>query len=270
MSARIRTALIALPLFLAALFYLPQAGWALFLMLWMVVGAWEWAVLAKWPRWVCVAYGASVIAYGALLWAWVITPNDMRIAILLYAVTLVFWLVIAPLWMGLGWRVLNPCLLALTGWILLLPLWLALVQLVQHPTQPGLLLILMITIWISDTAAYLCGKRWGRRKLAASISPGKTWEGVAGALVGVSLYYVVIGVGFPTGHAVLSGATGMAVFLALAVLGVEGDLFESWIKRTAGAKDSGTILPGHGGILYRVDALTSSMPAAALILAWYG
>ena len=126
----------------------------------------------------------------------------------------------------------------------------------------------MAIVWISDTAAFLCGKQWGRCKLAPSISPGKTWEGVAGAFGGVTLYYVILSVCFASGHAVLDGAMGFAVFLALTALGVEGDLFESWIKRTAGVKDSGTVLPGHGGILDRIDALTSSMPAAALVLAW--
>jgi phosphatidate cytidylyltransferase len=127
----------------------------------------------------------------------------------------------------------------------------------------------MSIIWISDTTAFLCGKRWGKHKLAPSISPGKTGEGVAGALAGVTMYYAMVSLSFPSGHTVLNGIAGLAVFLALTALGVEGDLFESWIKRTASVKDSGTVLPGHGGILDRVDALTSSMPIAALILTWF-
>jgi phosphatidate cytidylyltransferase len=147
--------------------------------------------------------------------------------------------------------------------VLLLPLWCALIQL---QVRPGQLLMLMAIVWISDTAAYLCGRRWGRRKLAVTVSPGKTWEGVFGALAAVALYYGLISAASLTEHSVLQGISGFAVFIFLAVLGIEGDLFESWIKRTAGVKDSGAVFPGHGGVLDRIDALTASMPVAALLL----
>jgi phosphatidate cytidylyltransferase len=264
LNARILTALVALLIFVAALFYLSKSAWALFLIPGLLIGAWEWAALAKWPS---VGRNIYVTLIAVLSFAvWHVVAADARVAAILYVTSLVFWLVVAPLWLLRGWKLWHPVLLGLTGIVLLLPLWLALVQL---QVEPRVLLLLMITIWISDTTALVCGKRWGRRKLAPSISPGKTWEGVAGAVAGVTLYYVIISVYFSTGHAVLSGAAGLAVFLALTILGVEGDLFESWIKRTAGVKDSGTILPGHGGILDRIDALTSSMPAAALILAGF-
>ncbi len=263
---RVRTALIALVVFLAALFYLPKAGWALFLMLWLLIGAWEWAGLAKWRVAARIAYLAAMSACAAALWMMVIVPADAHAANLLYAMSIVFWLCIAPLWLARGWRVKQPLPLALAGIVVVLPMWVALVQL---QAWPKVLLILMTILWISDTAAYLCGRQWGRLKLAPSISPGKTWEGVAGALVAVTLYYWLVGVTVFIGHPAFQGMAGLAVFLMLTILGVEGDLFESWVKRTAGAKDSGTVLPGHGGILDRVDALTSSMPAAALLLGWF-
>ena len=266
LSARLLTALIALAVFLAALFYLPKAGWALFLLPLLLIGAWEWALLAKWPVTGRVTYLAAMATLSAVLWLFVVVPGNAVAGITLYAIALAFWLVAVPCWLARGWRVQHPLLLALTGVILLLLLWLALVQL---QAQPRVLLSLMVILWISDTAAFLCGRRWGKHKLAPAISPGKTWEGVAGAMVGVTLYYLILNANFASGHAVLSGAWGLAVFLGLTVLGVEGDLFESWIKRTAGVKDSGAILPGHGGILDRVDALTSSIPAAALLLAWF-
>ncbi len=266
LNARLRTAFIALPLFLAALFYLPKTGWALFLTPWLLIGAWEWAVLAKWSLVARTCYVLILAALSLVFWMLVVAPAHVPAEITLYAIVMIFWLLVAPLWLARGWRVDHPLVLALTGIILLLPLWLALVQLQR---EPQLLLVLMAIVWISDTAAFLCGNRWGRRKLAPTISPGKTWEGVAGAVAAVTLYYAILAVSFASGHAVLSGIVGLAVFLALTALGVEGDLFESWIKRTAGVKDSGTVLPGHGGILDRVDALTSSMPAAALLLAWF-
>lgn len=265
MNARLRTALIALPVFLGALFYLPRAGWAVFLALWLLIGAWEWGALARWQLPARIAFLAATALLCAVLWLAVIVPGNVGAANVLYGVTIVFWVVVAPLWMARGWRVLWPLPLVGTGAVVLLPLWLALVQL---QARPVLLLILMAIVWISDTAAFLCGKRWGKRKLAPAISPGKTWEGVAGALVCVALYYLILNANFADGLGVIQGITGLAVFLVLAILGVEGDLFESWIKRTAGVKDSGTVLPGHGGILDRVDALTPSMPAAVLLLVW--
>ena len=264
--ARLCTALVALLVFLAALFYLPQIGWALFLMPWLLIGAWEWTTLVKWPLAARIIYLLVAGALCGALWILVVAPAYAEAGIMLYTIALGFWLLVAPLWLARGWRARHPLPLALTGMVLLLPLWLALVQL---QGEPRLLLILLIIIWISDTAAFLSGKRWGQRKLAPAISPGKTWEGVAGALAAVTLYYVFVPADLTTGHAVLNGAAGLAVFLALTVLGMEGDLFESWIKRTAKVKDSGTVLPGHGGILDRVDALTPSMPVAALLLAWF-
>ena len=119
------------------------------------------------------------------------------------------------------------------------------------------------SIWISDTAAYFAGRALGKHKLAPNISPGKTWEGVAGAVVAVSIYALI--------WARVAGEAGhtkflMPLLLILAIMGIIGDLFESLIKRHAGLKDSGNILPGHGGILDRIDALTSTLPIAVLPL----
>jgi phosphatidate cytidylyltransferase len=150
-----------------------------------------------------------------------------------------------------------------TGAIVLLPTWLALVRL--H-AQPKVLLALMAIVWISDIAAYLCGRRWGRHKLAPAISPGKTWEGVLGAVFAVTVYYACLAASGWSGFATVHGVVGCAIFLLLTALGIEGDLFESWVKRCAGVKDSGTLFPGHGGVLDRIDALTASMPVAALLM----
>ena len=265
LKTRIYTVLVLLPLFVAALFYLPVTAWALFVAPLGLIGAWEWGALAGWPRAGRMIY-AGVIAAGGLLLCW-FGYGDAHSARVVAAVTLgsslLFWLVVAPLWLAKRWPMRSPPVLAVTGAILLLPLWFALVLL--HG-QPKVLLMLMAIVWVSDTAAYFCGRRWGRHKLAASISPGKTWEGVFGALVVVAGYYGLANAAGVAAHAVLQGVTGFAVFVLLAVLGIEGDLFESWIKRTAGVKDSGTLFPGHGGVLDRIDALTASMPAAALVL----
>ena len=124
-----------------------------------------------------------------------------------------------------------------------------------------LLLGIMATVWIADTAAYFTGRAFGKNKLAAVISPGKTWEGVAGAVLGVFIYALIW-------HQ-MTDDQSLATFLiplllVLTALGVIGVLFESMMKRQAGLKDSGNILPGHGGILDRIDALTSTLPVAML------
>jgi phosphatidate cytidylyltransferase len=149
--------------------------------------------------------------------------------------------------------------------LLLVPTWLALLRLQE---QPWVLLAILGVVWVADSAAYFAGHQWGRRKLAPAISPGKTWEGVAGAAVAVAVYHAAVWIfGFAP------AAPGLGLFAALLVailfpLSIIGDLFESWIKRQAGVKDSGRLLPGHGGVLDRIDALTSTLPLAALAFSW--
>jgi phosphatidate cytidylyltransferase len=127
-----------------------------------------------------------------------------------------------------------------------------------------MLLALLGVVWIADSAAFFAGRRFGRTKLAPTISPGKTWEGVVGAFVAVLLYALILQ------QVVFPGVAGFQfpglyiLVLCMTALGILGDLFESWMKRQAGVKDSGTLLPGHGGVLDRIDALTAAVPLAAL------
>ena len=144
----------------------------------------------------------------------------------------------------------------------MLPLWLALVC--AKIVDPKLVLALLATIWIADSAAYFAGKNFGKHKLAPSISPGKTWEGVAGALVGVTLFGIILYFSF--------GIHTLALFPGLwlvTLLGVAGDLFESMMKRQMNLKDSGNLLPGHGGILDRIDGVIPSFPIAILMIYAY-
>jgi phosphatidate cytidylyltransferase len=128
----------------------------------------------------------------------------------------------------------------------------------------------MAVAWVSDIAAYFTGRAWGRRKLAPNISPGKTWEGVAGAFVGVVVYGVAVGLstGWLAELSFVALLGAVLALLLLTALGVVGDLFESLLKRQAGIKDSSQILPGHGGVLDRIDSLLAILPPAALILHW--
>jgi phosphatidate cytidylyltransferase len=154
-------------------------------------------------------------------------------------------------------------LVGVAGWLVLVPMWVALVEMQANPPQ---LLFVMAVVWIADTAAYLVGRGIGRRRLAPTISPGKTWEGVAGAGVAVAVYYALAySAGIPEGS-FWRTAGGLFIVAVVAVTSVEGDLFESWMKRQAGVKDSGSSLPGHGGLLDRIDGLTASIPLAALMI----
>jgi phosphatidate cytidylyltransferase len=177
------------------------------------------------------------------------------------------WLLVVPAWLVRGWRP-STAVLPAVGVLVLLSTWIAIVQI--HAHSPGLLLALMAVVWVADTAAYFAGRRFGRHKLAPSISPGKTREGAYGALFAVGAYALaLLPLGARSGYAQAIGAgaaAGWVVLLVLlALLSIFGDLFESLLKRQRGVKDSGSVLPGHGGVLDRIDALTAAMPAAALI-----
>ena len=263
---RILTAAIVLPIFIGALFLLPNPYWAVFLLVLSAGAGAEWGRLAGWDRTGRALFAVLVALSGAAL-LFVASDAGGRaqgssgiIPLALWAGA-VFWLVAAPAWLFTGRKIFPGHILLGAGWLVLVPCWLALVLLQR---EPGQLLVLLGIVWIADSAAFFAGKRFGRHKLAPAISPGKTWEGLAGALVAVTLYYAVVaGVAAPGTFPVVD-EWGFGLFLLIAAASVVGDLYESGIKRQAGVKDSGSLLPGHGGILDRIDALTSSMPLAAL------
>ena len=270
LKTRVITALLLLLVFLTALFCLPPGAWALFAGLLVIPAAWEWAKLIKFSSGVCVLYVLAVTAICAVLFS-LIDPaaHSGLLEFSVYGGASLFWTFVVPLWLWRSRLPREPWLAALTGLVVLVPTWMALVQL--HKLGPAVLLLLMAVAWISDSAAYFAGRRFGRLKLAPSISPGKTWEGVAGAFLAVSLYAMLWGAvwhaHFPQFfQSMRFGAFGMLLFLwLLAAIGIYGDLFESALKRQAGVKDSGALLPGHGGVLDRIDALTSVLPVAALV-----
>jgi len=154
------------------------------------------------------------------------------------------------------WHLRHPAGLAVMGWLLLLPAWMALIDL-RH-ISPMVVLLVILVVAIADSAAYFSGKRFGKHKLAPEISPGKTWEGLAGALFVTTLVAAGLCLWLGWSFWFVPGLWLLTIFSVL------GDLFESLIKRQAGKKDSGTILPGHGGVLDRIDGLTPTLPLVAL------
>jgi phosphatidate cytidylyltransferase len=267
LKARILTAVVLLAGFLAALYWLPGAGWIALVAALLAVAAWEWAGLARLGPLGRGLYAGAIAAAG--FWAgWGASAGPVFAHSWLYIAAAVFWLVLAPLWLWERPAFANAAVPLLAGAVVLVPNAAAMVALRGH--SPGLLLAIMAVVWISDVAAYFTGRRFGRRKLAPSISPGKTWEGVYGALAGVTVYATcwLAAAGQARPGPWQQTAPGelwfVLLLLGLAAAGIEGDLLESQMKRQAGVKDSGSVLPGHGGVLDRIDALLPVLPLAAL------
>ncbi|MBM3391480.1 MAG: phosphatidate cytidylyltransferase [Betaproteobacteria bacterium] len=269
LKTRVVTALLLLGGFLAVLFLLPFAGWLLFASLVAGLGAWEWAGLLRLSGALRRAYAAMGFALCAFLgWlAFDAASGQMRqpgILMTLFALAGIFWLMIVPFWLRARWSIgKGPG--ALVGLIVVLPACLALMQL--RTVSPLLLLAAMAFVWLADIAAYFSGRAYGRHKLAPSISPGKSWEGVAGAAILVVPYGLLVG--WAAGALPGSAAALLTLLFALEALlavSILGDLFESLAKRQANIKDSGTLLPGHGGVLDRIDSLTSTLPLIGLTL----
>lgn len=257
---RIVTAGMLLAVLVPAVLWAPAWLWAALMAVVVGMAAYEWAQLSQFPP-------ASARLYAVLMAACAVAlplvagetwPAYQNVLILL---SMAFWLGLALLWLQRRWRGEHAFVRAAVGVVLLLPTWAALLYL--HARGPGVLLGVLALVWIADTAAYFTGRRFGRHKLAPSISPGKTIEGVAGALLALMIYAGILSM---VAHLpLLPLLIAVSALLYLAVL---GDLFESWIKRVAGMKDSGKLLPGHGGVLDRIDALTSTLPVATGMLIW--
>ncbi len=257
MNSRVKTAIVLLLILTPALFFAPRVVWALLIAAVAGAAAYEWARICGFPGMAPKIYGAGM---AALALTASLQPAQSFGLLVLWALAAVFWVLVAPLWLANRWRVENLFLRAMTGTIVILPASAALSALRER--TPWLLLGVLAVVWIADTAAYYAGRRFGRHKLAPQISPGKSWEGVAGAVLALLLYASAMSAAVH-GLRIVGALVLAAALLYFAIL---GDLFESWMKRIAGFKDSGNILPGHGGVLDRVDALTAALPVAAGIL----
>ena len=256
---RILTALVLAVAVLGAVFLLPVAPFALATGVVVVIGAWEWGNLASLQG---VARGLYALALGLLLallhW---LAPEEMLPWVL--GAALLFWLWALSLILrypqGRGRGVLARLLI---GVAVLVPSWWALVGLKAHPTAPLALVMLLLLVWGADTGAFFAGKLLGRRKLMPAVSPGKTLEGLLGGVATCVLLGLLVGYWRELPPA------GMVYLVVLSLLtclaAVFGDLLESLFKRERGIKDSGTLLPGHGGILDRIDSLTAAAPVFLL------
>jgi len=275
LKTRIITALILISVFLAALFFLPPVGWLVFSSLVATLAAWEWGALIGFGKWGRICLGAAIALVTAVISATSpdsvgLAPYSSATAMLLgqwlYFPSAAFWLLLVPWWLKFRWVMKGSMIGIAVGAVVILPTWLALVQ-IKQVGEWGLIGI-MAVVWLADIAAYFSGRRFGRRKLAPAISPGKTWEGAVGGTLAVVAYGFLLVSALPASLAE-NRALLFALLVALAAISIIGDLFESLLKRQAGMKDSSGILPGHGGVLDRIDSLTSTLPIAALVLHYF-
>jgi phosphatidate cytidylyltransferase len=277
LRTRIVTALILVAILLSALAAASPWPFALATLLLVSAAAWEWGRLNGAAQPLALGMGALLLVAGGapLLAGWKSDPPPG----LWWAATAV-WVALAVLALRGGpaaWPRLPAALRWGLGLVALWAAWLA----IAHARAIGInfLLSVFCLVWMADVAAYFGGKRFGRRKLAPSVSPGKSWEGVWSGMAGVLLLALVwmaldrahVG-GFFDGPSLYSrlyariGHAMWPLLLLLSGLSVAGDLIESLVKRAAGAKDSSRLLPGHGGVLDRVDALLPVLPAALAVL----
>ena len=282
LKQRVITALVLLAILLPALFWrTPEPFLAITLVL-IAAGGWEWGRLNGLPQDINIALGAITLAACACVWAfgWPACPSAL------------LWLMVGAAWVlaGLalvqggvdGWPRIPRAVRVVGGLLVLVLAWLAMAQ--ARVIGVNFLLSILVLVWVADIFAYFAGRTFGGRiskgKLAPSISPGKSWEGVWGGMAGVvvlSLAWVYAGTaaggagfwGEASLYSRLAANHGLVIMLLavifLAAMSVVGDLVESLIKRSAGVKDSSGLLPGHGGVLDRVDALLPTLPLAMML-----
>lgn len=264
LKARVITALLLVAGLGAILFAAPPAVVLIAFSLIAALAAWEWGGLMRQEQ-----PARYLFALLTLYFCWQIQQVPEQLFPLLFIISAAFWALILPLWLHQRWTLAgNDFVGYLVGLLVILPTWAAMVSL--QAVSSWLLLAAMALVWVADIAAYFTGRAFGRHKLAPHISPGKTWEGVAGAVVGVMIYgLAVVNTTSLAAHVPLPMAAVAGLLLLLTALSVVGDLFESLLKRNAQIKDSSQLLPGHGGVLDRIDSLTSTLPLVAmLVLLW--
>ena len=272
LKQRVITALVLLALLLPALFYPRIEPFALLTLLLIVAAGWEWSRLNGLAEAAARLVGLALGGVLGLVWWQGGLARDLAS---LWSATGVLWVLLGG-WMlrrGVdGWRRWPAAARLWGGLLLIAAAWLAMVQ--ARQLGLGFLLSALTLVWMADIAAYFGGKAFGRRKLAPTISPGKSWEGVfsgmAGVLLLAAIWLWLDRQGLTDQPSLFSRLWALGPWLAvpailfLSAMSVVGDLVESLVKRSAGMKDSSQLLPGHGGVLDRVDALLPVLPLAMM------
>jgi phosphatidate cytidylyltransferase len=268
LKQRLLTAAVLIPLVVFSLLYLPTS-----IVQWLLAGV---VVLAAWEWFAIIGYNERperLFAFASLGLIVVLTfifISYLLLAIILWSVILVLVVRYAhtALPIKIEKVIMQPVLAVILASLVLALFWHSAVLLHSTPLGAQQLLYIMVLVWLADTGGYFAGKRWGKTKLARAISPNKTWEGVAGAVV-LGLIWAFIAYALN-----LSGSLSLISWLLLSLvallISIVGDLFESLFKRAHNIKDSGNLLPGHGGILDRIDSLLAAVPVFTAGIFWLG
>tara|TARA_R110002072_G_scaffold84388_8_gene191362 strand:+ start:19457 stop:20293 length:837 start_codon:yes stop_codon:yes gene_type:complete len=270
LKQRVITALIMAGLFLAAIAYVPIPGLALLFGVLVALGAWEWSNMAGW-RHPIARFLYVVVVVCAMVAVYVYCqlgqqPSRLQVQPLLGLACL--WWSFALLWVkaypasAVYWRAVV--MRSAMGLLILVPGWMAAVYLLSFPPGGLLMVVLVIVAAAADIGAYFSGKRFGKHKLAVLVSPAKTWEGFWGGVAACTLLAILLWYLLPERAAHIGMASVVAVILSTSLASVIGDLTVSMVKRESGVKDSGSLLPGHGGVLDRLDSLCAAAPVFAL------
>lgn len=261
LKQRVITALVLAPLALFGVFGLPLSSFMYLMDAVVLVAAWEWANLSGYKsqkaRGLYVLAAAAVVALMHLIYSEMSVYTILPIAVAAWSVALL-WVIRYPLTSVWDSRWVR----AVIGVFVLIPCWVAFVGMKAAADGEMLILLLFLLVWGADVGAYFSGKRFGKTKLAPHVSPGKTREGLYGGLVAC----LVVSVAFAVITELGSQQTILLIILSLVtgLVSVLGDLFESMLKRHRGIKDSSQLLPGHGGVLDRIDSLTAASPLFVL------
>jgi len=270
LRARLISAAILVPLVVYVVLGLPTRYLALAFGAVLLLAGWEWAALVPLRSIPArLAYCSTLAVILALLWQG--DPGHYIVPLLALACA---WWLVALFWLTrpqfCAVRSTRCILLKLlAGLLVSVPPWAALVVLHQRTGHgPELVLALLVTVWLADSGAYFAGRRFGRHKLAPQVSPGKTVEGVYGGLLASLLFAALAG--WMLGGSLSWMLSFMAVVLVAVLFSIVGDLLESLMKRQSGIKDSGHLIPGHGGIFDRIDSLVAAAPVFLSGLLWLG
>lgn len=262
LKTRIVTAAILAGVLLTVVLWLPRSATVAALSVAVLAGAWEWSAFLRASRvWTRVAYVVFVAALLPLAWNLSATRQGLD-AILIAAL---IWWTLALVWIAFAPRRVTPIAAALAGVLALVPAWVALVRILYLDLGTQWLLFALVLVWTADIGAFFFGRRYGRVRLAPAVSPGKTWEGAIGGIAASALVAIVGShwFGVPV-------AKFLPLCLAAVAFSIVGDLTESLLKRYAGVKDSGSVFPGHGGVMDRIDSVTGAAPVLLLGLSALG
>ena len=273
---RVITALVMAGVFLAAVVFLPLPGLALTFGLIIAAGGWEWSRLAGWQA--TASRAVFVVVLAAILTSLYLylqlgqQPSREQVQPVLGLACL--WWSFALLWIrgypGSAALWGNRFMRSLMGLLILAPAWTAAVFLLTYPRGGLLMVALVVIVACADVGAYFTGKSLGRHKMAPRVSPAKTWEGFWGGAASCALLALLLWSLLPPQAAHIGLLSVVAVTMATGIASVVGDLTVSMVKRNSGCKDSGSLLPGHGGVLDRLDSLSGAAPVFALGLVLAG